>query len=82
MAVAAAVHAPCAAELSDLSYQPVAGVQVRDQMEALSRGDKPTAGAMSMPAEATRPLYESAQKMAAQGQVPLPAADMGDYDSG
>jgi hypothetical protein len=48
--------------------EPKAGPQVRDQMAALARGDKPAAGAMSMPAEATRPLYETAERMAAEGQ--------------
>ena len=54
------------------SDAPSAGLQVRDQIQALDRGDKPSAGAMSMPAAATRPLYESAERMAAQGQIPIP----------
>jgi len=68
-------------ELASMSYAPSAGLQVRDQIQALSRGDAPsTAGAMSMPAEATRPLYESAERMAAEGSIPLPgpATDDGD----
>lgn len=59
-------------ELASMSYAPSAGLQVRDQIMALDRGDKPSAGAMSMPAAATRPLYESAERMAAQGQIPIP----------
>ncbi len=59
-------------ELASMSYAPSAGLQVRDQIQALDRGDKPSAGAMSMPAAATRPLYESAERMAAQGQIPIP----------
>jgi len=51
------------------SFAPTAGNEVREQIVALERGDKPVRAATSMPAEQTAPLFEQAQRMASQGAL-------------
>ena len=51
-------------------FAPTASNEVREQISALERGDKPArATSTSMPAEQTAPLFAQAQKMASQGTL-------------
>lgn len=51
-------------------FAPTASNEVREQISALERGDKPVrATSTSMPAEQTAPLFAQAQKMASQGTL-------------
>ena len=51
-------------------FAPTASNEVREQISALERGDKPArATSTSMPAEQTAPLFAQVQKMASQGTL-------------
>ena len=50
-------------------FAPTASNEVREQISALERGDKPSRASTSMPAEQTAPLFAQAQKMASQGTL-------------
>ncbi len=65
-------------------FAPTASNEVREQISALERGDKPTrATSTSMPAEQTAPLFAQAQKMASQGTLEeTEMIDVGEEDLG
>jgi hypothetical protein len=65
-------------------FAPTASNEVREQISALERGDKPArATSTSMPAEQTAPLFAQAQKMASQGTLEeTEMIDVGEEDLG